>query len=468
MRTDSITAVSPVDGRYSKDAAKLIMFSEHGLINRRATVEVFYLIALSVKLRLVRFFSIRERRQLASLHQKFSIAQAKMIERIEKKGIKSRGFSKTNHDVNALVRWMTAELKNGSLADVAEMIHILLTSEDVNNVAYAMQICDALETVIIPALEELESTLHGLAQKWRKVVMCARTHGQPATPTTLGKEIKVFANRLSKQIKKLKNFKIEVKWNGASGNWSAHYAAYPEVDWMRFSKEFLEGFNQLRDPKYNIRFVPNMVTTQIESHDTYAELFHIIARINNILIGFCQDIWRYVSDDWLVQIAVVGEDGSSAMPQKINPIDAEKAEGNLEIANALCELFARKLSKSRLQRDLSDSTVIRNFGVAFAHSLIGYKSILRFLKRVDAGETAMTAYLTARPEVISEAFQVILRRSGHEGAYDAIKKATRGKKVTMADFHRLAEGLDLPANVKTALKAVNPFNYLGVAIRLAS
>ena len=293
--------------------------------------------------------------------------------------------------------------------------------------------------------------------------MLARTHGQSASPTTFGKEIKVFVARLEKQVNDLKNIKIQAKLNGATGNWNAHMSAYPNVNWRDFSKKFIEGFNQ----GYSQKLIANLVTTQIECHDSYVEIFDSLKRINTILLDFNQDMWRYISDNWVTQKTKIGEVGSSTMPHKVNPIDFENSEGNLGIANALFEFFARKLPVSRLQRDLSDSTVERAFGTAFGHSYLAYISLLKGLSKIEVNENKIKEDLLVHPEIIAEAIQTVLRRENYPIPYEALKELTRGKKITMEDFSLFIDNLKVNSKIKLELKKFSPLTYIGLASKIA-
>jgi adenylosuccinate lyase len=294
--------------------------------------------------------------------------------------------------------------------------------------------------------------------------MLARTHGQPASPTTFGKEMRVFTARLEKGLAGLESIKIQAKLNGATGNYNAHVTAFPKVDWIAFSKKFIESLNKTRTQKLE----PNLVTTQIECHDSYVAVFDTIRRVNTILLDFNQDIWRYISDEWIVQKKKEGTVGSSTMPHKVNPIKFENSEGNLGVANALFEFFARKLPVSRLQRDLSDSTVERNFGVAFSHSLIAYEYLLKGLSQISVNEKKIREELEIHPEVIAEAIQTILRREGVKMPYEQLKALTRGRKVTLEDFRKFIDGLDVSEKVKKELRKITPLNYTGLASKLTS
>jgi adenylosuccinate lyase len=317
--------------------------------------------------------------------------------------------------------------------------------------------------LLLVSLDDIIMRLMRLAKMHAALPMLARTHGQPASPTTFGKEMRVFAERLARERTKLAAFPISAKLNGATGNYHALATALPNVDWVRFSKRFIESFND----KGALKLVPNLYTTQIEPHDSSVELFQLFHRVNSVLLGLDQDFWRYISDGWLAQKPMKGEIGSSTMPHKVNPIDFENSEGNLGVANALFEHFARKLPVSRLQRDLSDSTVERNFGAAFAHSLIGYESLRKGMTKVAVNRPKMLADLERHPEVIAEAIQTVLRREGVEAPYEKLKELTRGRQVSMDDFRKFIRKLAIPANVRSKLLSITPKNYLGEAAMLA-
>jgi len=451
---NGLEAISPIDGRYLKQVEPLIsIFSEKGLISSRLRVEGEYLISLSEHSQVgVREFSEEEKNLIRKLCN-LSVEEASDIKEIERK---------TNHDVKAVEYFMKKRLKDTSLKDSLEWIHFALTSEDVNNISYGLMLSDGIGNVLLPVLEELYGDLETLSQKYKNLPMLARTHGQPASPTTFGKEFKVFSSRIKRQLDQLSRFEILVKINGASGNYNAHNVAYPQIDWIKFTRDFIDRFNGDR----KIKLKPNFVTTQIEPHDAYAELFDNLRRLNNIVIDFDQDMWRYISDEWISQKPVESEVGSSAMPHKVNPIDFENSEGNLGIANALFGYFSTKLPISRLQRDLSDSTVERNFGVALAHSLIGYKSALKGLRKTTINESKVSEELENHPEIISEAIQTILRREGIEMPYEQLKGLTRGRKVTMDDFKLFVEQLNISDEIKEELRQINPKKYIGIADRL--
>ena len=389
-----------------------------------------------------------------------SIEDAAVVKAIEMKGYGK--IKPTNHDVKAVEYFMKESLKGTSLEDSLEWVHFALTSEDVNNFAYGLMLSESLEKVVLPAAQELYASIEKIAHQYGHVPMLARTHGQPASPTTFGKEMKVFSARMKRQLDQLEKKEILVKLNGATGNYNAHNLAYPEVDWLAFTGNFVEKFNEGR----RIKLKPNYITTQIESHDNYAELFDNLRRLNTILIDFNRDIWRYISDEWITQKPVEGEIGSSTMPHKVNPIDFENSEGNLGLANALFSYFSTKLPVSRLQRDLSDSTVERNVGVALAHSLIGYKSALKGLTKISVNELKVIRALEEHPEIISEAIQTVLRRERAEMPYEKLKELTR-EKVTLDDFGHFIDGLDVTDKIKEELKSITPTNYIGIASLLA-
>ncbi len=463
MNLQPLSAVSPVDGRYRATTSALAPFlSEYGLIRARVHVECEYLIVLSEEKKVgMRALSGDEKKLLRAIVEKFSMEDAETVQKIEREGYE--GISATNHDVKAVEYFLKLKLAGTSLEDVREWIHFALTSEDVNSVAYAIIVGDALEMVMIPALENIQSSLEGLAKKYAETPMLARTHGQPASPVTFGKEMKVFEQRLTRQIDGLTKSVILVKFGGATGNWNAHTVAVSDVDWMKFAEKFIAGLNVRKGVSLEL----NLCTTQIEPHDTYAELFDAMRRANTILLDFSQDMWRYISDGWVTQKPKEGEIGSSAMPHKVNPIDFENAEGNLGVANALFNHFSNKLPISRLQRDLSDSTVERVFGTAFAHSLIAYKSLEKGLGKISINETALQKALDEHPEVLAEAFQTVLRREGVEVPYEKLKELTRGKKVTIEDFATFIDGLDVSSDIKKRLKGMRPENYVGVSSDIA-
>lgn len=468
MNLQPLSAVSSVDGRYRETTKALAPFlSEFGLIRARVHVECEYLLALSEEKAVgIRALSNDEKELVRGIVKNFSEEDAALVKKIEREG--HEGIPATNHDVKAVEYFLKLKLAGTSLGDVLEWIHFGLTSEDINSVAYAIVVGDALEMVMIPALENIQSSLSEMAHQHAETPMLARTHGQPASPVTFGKEMKVFEQRLARQLGALIKSVILVKFGGATGSWNAHTISVPDVDWRAFAEKFISGLNVAPKTEQKKRtgvvtIALNPVTTQIEPHDTFAELFDTMRRANTILIDFSQDMWRYISDGWVTQKPKEGEIGSSAMPHKVNPIDFENAEGNLGVANALFNHFSNKLPISRLQRDLSDSTVERVFGTAFAHSLIAYKSLEKGLGKISVNEAALQQALDEHPEVLAEAFQTVLRREGVEVPYEKLKALTRGKKVTMNDFAQFIETIDVSDAVKSRLKAVRPENYIGLS-----
>jgi adenylosuccinate lyase len=468
MKKDLTGTVSPLDGRYRNKTKVLVdYFSEGALIGYRAYMELQYLLALSryAEKNGVLNIPILDEQQKQEIHQImdgaiFTSEFTQHVKLVEKD---------TNHDVKAVEYVLRTILEMRKFpSQFINYCHFALTSEDVNNIAYGHLLRDAVEEEILPALEEVESSIHNLARNYANTPMMARTHGQPATPTTFGKEMKIYQMRLRRQIDQLRGYKISVKLNGASGNYNGHRAAYPTVDWPQFVHEFLE--ETYRDSAFDKPyFRHNLWTNQIEDHDTYAELFAIFHRINVILTNFSQDMWEYISRDLILQKKKDTEVGSSAMPHKVNPIDFENAEGNLDTANALFISFCKKLPVSRMQRDLSDSTVERNFGVAFAHSLIAYLSLEKGMGKIIVNEEKMLEELDAHPELLAEAYQLVLKTCGYEDAYEKMKDLTRGNKATLESMHEFLESIEgLPADKKQFLKDLRPATYLGYAKNLAA
>lgn len=457
-----VDALCPLDGRYHKTGERLARyFSERALMSYRVKMEYEYLIALSrLQTVGVRKFTNDE---MSVIHKacSLSVDDAQIIKDIEIRGHKN--IPATNHDVKAVEYFIKMKLEKTSLSDVVGWIHFGLTSEDTNNIAYALSISDAIENELLPSIEIINSKLKQLIKENKDTPMFARTHGQPASPTTFGKELEVFRSRIQRQIASLKKFKILVKLNGATGNFNAHISAYPKINWRGFSEKFIHSLNNDRVLKLEV----NQITTQIEPHDTYAELFDTLRRINTIFIDLDQDMWRYISDGWITQKIKEGEVGSSTMPHKVNPIDFENSEGNLGIANALLNYFSCKLPISRLQRDLSDSTVERNFGVAFGHSIVGYVSISKGLNKISINKERMMHDLDNHPEIISEAIQTILRKEGVAMPYEALKKLTRGKSITMENIATFIDNLEVKEDVKKRLKKITPRNYIGLASVIA-
>jgi adenylosuccinate lyase len=467
MHLDTLTAISPVDGRYRGTTEALAgYFSEYALMKMRVTVECEYLIALAETKGIgIRPLTAAEKAMLHALPQ-ISIDDAQVIRKFEREGY--GGVPATNHDVKAVEYFIKLKLKDSSLTDVLEWVHFALTSEDVNSTAHALSLRGALEAVMLPALARVEAEIVRLAHAHADTAMLARTHGQSATPTTFGKEMNVFASRLKKQLATLKNSSVLVKWGGPSGNYNAQMVALPDVDWLGFAHAFAQRLNAVGiDKPGSVRLALNEVTTQIEPHDTFAEMFDNLRRINTILIDLSQDVWRYISDGWVTQKPKAGEIGSSTMPHKVNPIDFENAEGNFGIANALFEHLSRKLPVSRLQRDLSDSTVVRTFGTAFGHALVGYGALMRGFGKISVNEAALREALTTHPEVIAEAIQTVLRVAEVELPYEKLMDLTRGKQVTMEDFVAFIDGLEIGPETKARLKALRPETYTGLAGKLA-
>lgn len=447
-----LAAISPLDGRYKDDVAALASYySEAALFRYRVRVEVEYLIFLArtPSVGFVPAFDAQQQAALRSLYRHFSDADALAI---------STWDRKVNHDVKAVEYWLREQLDRLGLGAWQEAIHFALTSEDVNNLAYALLVRDSRDSVLLPALGSILERLRGLADQEAATAMLARTHGQPATPTSFGKEVNVFFARLRRATADMTAIKLTGKLNGASGTFAAQVAALPKVDWMKFSKAFVRSLD----------LEPVLLTTQIEPHDSLAALCDALKRANTILIDLCQDFWRYISDGYLGQASKAGEVGSSTMPHKVNPIDFENAEGNFGLANALLEHFSRKLPVSRLQRDLSDSTVLRNLGLAFGHSLLAQQRVLRGLQKVVVRRDVLRSDLLNHPEVLAEAVQTILRRVGYAEPYEALKSLTRGRALNMDDLAQFIDGLDVDEQVKAELRALSPERYTGLAAKLAA
>ena len=447
--SDDLSALSPLDGRYIHETESLRKyFSEFAFIRGRVQIELAYLIALSEDAGLIRPLTESELDLLHTLAADFSLEDAHQIKDLERT---------TRHDVKAIENFLRLKLTPTSLSGLLEFLHFGLTSEDVNNIAQALALRDSRDQVILPVLDKVLNQLVDLIQKYKTAPMLARTHGQPAMPTTFGKEMAVFHKRLKKQYETLSSHRFEAKLDGAIGNFNAFVAGVPQVDWIAFSENFIR----------NLRLEPNLITTQILPYDNWIEYFNTLHLINSILIDFAEDIWRYISDDYLKLKVVASEVGSSTMPQKVNPIDFENAEGNLGIANALLEQYARKLPISRLQRDLSDSTVRRTFGVALGHSLLAYESLAKGLERVEVNESAMRSELDAHWEVVAEGAQTILRAAGVSKAYDQLKSIVRGKEFTKETFNQWIGGLSADESTKAKLRALSPLTYIGLAEEIA-
>jgi len=442
-----LTAVSPIDGRYASRTQELqAYFSEFALIKYRVMVEVAYFKALcEIPLPQLKAVSEEQVTRLEEIAQSFGLAEAEQIKAIERV---------TNHDVKAVEYFLKEQFDTIGLSLVKEFIHFGLTSQDINNTANPLMIKNAMEQVYYPLLDEVINQIYDLAKEWADIPMLARTHGQPASPTRLGKELLVFVERLKTQKVLLEQVPYEAKFGGATGNYNAHHVAYPSIDWPAFGDQFVEQHLGLYRSQY---------TTQIAHYDSEAALFQGIKRLNTILIDLCRDIWTYVSMDYFKQKVIKGEVGSSAMPHKVNPIDFENAEGNLGIANAIFGHLADKLPISRLQRDLTDSTVLRNVGVPYGHSLIAFKSIKKGLGKLLLNPSKLAEDLENNWMVVAEAIQNVLRREGYPKPYEALKELTRGKPVvTEADFQVFIDGLAVSDAIKIELKAIRPENYLGV------
>ncbi|OHA47118.1 MAG: adenylosuccinate lyase [Candidatus Terrybacteria bacterium RIFCSPLOWO2_01_FULL_44_24] len=459
---DKFEALSPVDGRYGGITSVLSdYFSEFAFTKYRIMVEAEYLLAFLQHPKIaIRSFSEQEIKFIRDLRN-ISKEDFLIIKTLETMGYGGRPATK--HDMKAIEYFIKDKFEATSLKDCIEWVHFALTSEDVNNIAYALMMPDAINKILLPAISEIHDRLEVLAKQNKDIVMLARTHGQSASPTTLGKEFKVFASRLNRQIIQFKDFNLSAKLNGAVGNYNAHLVAFPQVDWIGFSRDFIHSL----DRGGTVKLVSNTITTQIEPHDSEAELFDLFRRINVILIDLVQDMWRYISDGWLGITAIDGEIGSSTMPHKINPIDFENAEGNLGLANALFGHFSEKLPISRLQRDLSDSTVARNFGVAFGHSLIAYKAIMGGMDKIYVDNEKISQDLAKHPEIIAEGLQIILRRHGVEMSYEALKKITRGKEISNNDLAKFINDLNISDDIKKELRNINLDNYTGMASVLA-
>jgi adenylosuccinate lyase len=445
-----LTALSPLDGRYASKTAELnSIFSECGLIRYRVTIEVRWLLALCAEPGIpeARTLNADESGVLESIVSEFSEQDAARVKAIEQT---------TNHDVKAVEYFLKEKVAGSSLEPLAEFLHFACTSEDINNMSHALQLRDGLQ-VITGVQAEVIAALTALARQGRDVPMLARTHGQTASPTTVGKEIAVFVRRLQKQSAQLTAVSIQGKLNGAVGNFNAHLAAYPDVDWPALAGRIIEGELGLQQ---------NPLTIQIEPHDYMAELFHAMMRWNTILLDLDRDVWTYISMGYFGQRTVKGEVGSSTMPHKVNPIDFENSEGNLGLANAIFDHLATKLPVSRLQRDLTDSTVLRNMGTAFGYSLIAYRASLKGLSKLTLNRERLAADLDRAWEVLAEPIQTVMRKAGIDAPYEKLKALTRGQAVTQATIRAFLETLDLPAADKARLIALSPSTYIGIANQL--
>ena len=451
MTFDNLTSISPIDGRYGAKTGPLkAIFSEYGLIKYRLLIEVRWLEAMSKNSQIseVPEFSLKSKNVLSNIVDNFSLEDAKVIKEIEKT---------TNHDVKAVEYYLKEKVSSTpELQNVNEFIHFACTSEDINNLSHALMLEDGRQVL----LNEMRKTLNlitDLAKDNADVAMLSRTHGQTASPTTLGKEMANFSYRLMRQIEQLEEVKIMGKFNGAVGNFNAHISAYPNLDWPNISKNFIESLG--------INYAP--YSSQIETHDYIAEYFHALNRFNTILIDFCRDVWGYISLGYFTQKTIEGEVGSSTMPHKVNPIDFENAEGNLGLAIAIGEHFATKLPISRWQRDLTDSTVLRNLGVSCAHCLISYASISKGISKLEVNQDKLIDDLNEAWEVLAEPIQTVMRRYGVKNPYEKLKSLTRGKKIDAKILADFIGSLDIPEDAKEELRKLTPMNYIGDAIKLA-
>ncbi|MGC9470718.1 MAG: adenylosuccinate lyase [Bacteroidales bacterium] len=446
MKLSPLTAISPVDGRYrQKTSALAAYFSEYALMKYRVRVEVEYLIALAaIPLPQLDGFNKKKISQLRNLYWKFSLQDAERIKEIEKN---------TNHDVKAVEYFLREKLKEAGMEQATGFVHFGLTSQDVNNTAIPLSLKEAMQEVYRPALRKLIDRLRNLADKYAGVAMLARTHGQPASPTRLGKEIQVFVERLEKQVDLLDQVPFSAKFGGATGNFNAHRAAYPSVNWVEFANRLVNDVMGLQR---------SQTTTQIDHYDHLAALCDALKRINTVMIDLDRDMWSYISMDYFRQKIKKGEVGSSTMPHKVNPIDFENSEGNLGMANAVFAFLSAKLPVSRLQRDLTDSTVLRNIGVPLAHTLIAIESTIKGLARLQLNAEAVREDLDRNWSVVAEAIQTVLRREGYDDPYEKLKELTRThRRITRETIHRFIDSLDVREEVKAELKRIEPGNYTG-------
>jgi len=450
--SDPLKNISPLDGRYKKDTEKLSdYFSESALIRFRIQVEIEYLIALANQKHINELdpISKTDKSRLRKLYISFSVEDAKRVKAIE---------LATNHDVKAVEYYVRERLEKMNKKRLFPWIHFALTSEDVNNLAYSLMWQNAIKEIYDPELNMIIIKLTSIAKQFSTTPMLSLTHGQSATPTTFGKELAVFIQRLKRQHTQMNKHQLQGKFGGATGTWAAHYAAYPKIDWLQFAEKFI----------LSLGLEPNLVTTQIEPHDSVVESYHMVIRVNNILIDFCRDIWFYISRGIVQQKKIPGEVGSSTMPHKINPIQFENAEGNLGIATALLNHLSNKLPTSRMQRDLTDSTTLRNQGVAMGHSYLACKNILKGLRRITINKKEMKKELNNHWEVLAEAVQTILRKSGSANAYEQLKQMTQGHTVTQESLLDFVTLLRLPEEDKERLKKLTPEDYIGIAPKLVS
>lgn len=449
---NSLTAISPLDGRYAQTVAELAQhFSELALIKYRVQVEVEYFIALSLekKIKEVPVFSTNLQKKLRAIYQNFSLADGEAVKKIEKT---------TNHDVKAVEYFLKGKIAKLPCAKYSEFIHFGLTSEDINNLSFTLMLKGGLEKVVFLEIEKIIKNLKNLAKQNKNIGLLALTHGQPATPTTLGKELAVFVNRLQYNLNNLKKLKLEGKLNGATGNYAAANIAYPKINWIAFGKKFIAS----------LQLKPNLLTTQIESHESTALAFNYLTQINNVIKNLDQDIWLYISRGIFILQKKAGEVGSSTMPHKVNPINFENSEGNLSLANSIMRFMSDKLTVSRLQRDLTDSTVIRNQGVGLAYSLIAYKNTLIGLSKIKPNLEKINAELADHWEVLAEAIQVVLRKVNYPKPYEKLKELTRGQVMNKKSIQDFVRSLDIPKTEKQKLLKLVPANYTGLSSKLTN
>jgi len=451
MKKDQLLSISPLDGRYAKDCTEIsTIFSEFNLIKSRLYVEIYWFLYLSKQTQIKELpsLSTKNKKFLTDILQDFTPSEAMKVKKIE---------NTTKHDVKAVEYYLKDKMKNNkSLKRYLEFVHIFCTSEDINNLSYALMIKDA-RSVLIKQLKLITNDLNKKSLQYSKVAMLSHTHGQAASPTTMGKEMKIFYKRLDQLIKNLANIKIMGKLNGATGNYSSHIIAYPNINWPKITQKFIT----------NLGLKQNSHTTQIESHDYISEICNKLSHTNSILLGFSQDMWNYISKGYFAQKNVAGEVGSSTMPHKINPINYENAEGNLGLANSLLSFFSSKLVVSRLQRDLSDSTVLRNIGVAFGYSLISYKNILIGQKKIMLNRNIIRDDLDKCWEVLAEPIQMIARKYTLTDPYEILKKHTRGKKLDKKTIEAIISELDIPIEEKNKLLELKPCDYVGMSEALS-
>lgn len=451
MQLNALTAISPVDGRYGSKTTDLRQyFSEFGLIKYRVTVEVRWLqqLAAIAGIKEVPALSAQANELLDSIVDNFSLEDAQRVKDIERT---------TNHDVKAVEYLLKEKVQNNAeLAAISEFIHFACTSEDINNLSHGLMLTEARDQILLPMCDQLLNAIKQLAEELKTVPMMARTHGQPASPTTMGKEMANVYMRLKRQRDQIAAVEILGKLNGAVGNYNAHLSAYPELDWHSISEQFVSSLG----------LSWNAFTTQIEPHDYIAELFDAIARFNTILLDFDRDVWGYIALGHFKQRTIAGEIGSSTMPHKVNPIDFENSEGNLGIANALFNHLSAKLPVSRWQRDLTDSTVLRNLGMGFGYTLIAYQATLKGISKLEVNAANLLTELDSNWELLAEPVQTVMRKYGIEKPYEKLKELTRGKRITAQDLHLFIDTLELPEDVRQQLKQLTPANYIGAAIQI--